>query len=171
LFSNGKLKNPHLLHIELLNLWYIILKGNFFCINRRRNGMSQGLHHIGLSTNNPDRLLLFYKEKLGFTPESTKTVGRELMERIFGILSDCTVTKLRRQNVLIEIFSSGEIRFAEEGGQHRGLNHWSLCVEDKKSFATDKDRDFVFTLAANASQIHLIPTRYHAEIRLPNSKR
>jgi catechol 2,3-dioxygenase-like lactoylglutathione lyase family enzyme len=97
--------------------------------------MNHCVHHIGLCTNNPEELIRFYTDKLGFIDVGTKTVGRELMEKIFGIPADCIMTKLRRESALIEIFTSKNVRFSDAVKSARGLNHWGFEVKDKESFA------------------------------------
>ena len=91
-------------------------------------------HHIGLFTGSPWTLIAFYCDDLGFSVLETKSVGRELMETVFGVSSACELTKLGMDRAVVEVFSPSEGEIAVAPPVHGGLNHWSLGVDDKAAY-------------------------------------
>lgn len=91
-------------------------------------------NHIGLFTNNPLQLIIFYSEKLGFEEGETKILSRKLMERIFRIPSSSTLTKLKLGQVTLEIISPQELNVKKRDNDVSGYNHWGLGVKKKEEF-------------------------------------
>jgi catechol 2,3-dioxygenase-like lactoylglutathione lyase family enzyme len=107
--------------------------------------------HIGILTNNANRLADFYIHKLGFKKEKQEILPASLMKPIFGISTDCQFIRLESarinsarsslgsKGVKIEIFQphslclNGKLRV-------RGYNHWGFCVSDKKKFCQELKR-------------------------------
>ena len=99
--------------------------------------MINSIHHIGIITNNPQELIRFYTEKIGFKKEATKIVPETLMRDIFNISSPCKLTKLKYGQVAIEIISPQDCKLSQKESSIKGYNHWSLGVADKKAFCQE----------------------------------
>jgi len=102
-----------------------------------RKTMTPSCHHLGIFTNNPSSLIKFYKEKLGFEEGGTKLVSRDLMEKIFGIPSSCSLTKLRLGQSVLEIISPQSLNLKRKEYDISGYNHWALEVADKEKFCQE----------------------------------
>ena len=96
--------------------------------------MIPSCHHLGIFTNNPQTLIRFYTEKLGFDQGATKLVSGELMDRIFGIPSPCTLTKLKLGQSVLEVIAPQNLNVKRRDFDVSGYNHWALGVADKKKF-------------------------------------
>lgn len=96
--------------------------------------MTYFCRHIGIITAHPEKLITFYSEKVGFELEETKNVPEDLMERIFGISSPASLTKLKLAQVILEIFSLEEPLIQNRPLDVAGYNHWGLAVGDREAF-------------------------------------
>lgn len=94
-------------------------------------------HHLGVFTSNPQNLIKFYTEKLGFEEGETKLVSEDLMEKIFGIRSTCTLTKLRLGQSILEIITPQNLNLKRRESDISGYNHWALGVTDKNKFSQE----------------------------------
>lgn len=99
--------------------------------------MTSTCHHLGIFTNDPQSLVKFYKEKLGFEEGKTKLVARDLMDQIFGIPSPCTLTKLNLGQSVLEIISPQDLNLKSRESDFSGYNHWALEVVDKEKFCQE----------------------------------
>ncbi|NIM90799.1 MAG: hypothetical protein GTO17_07615 [Candidatus Aminicenantes bacterium] len=99
--------------------------------------MIPSCHHIGLFTNDPKSLIKFYTEKLGFDEEATKIVSAELMDKIFGIKSPCTLTKLKLGQIVLEVIAPQGLNLKPRDFDVSGYNHWALGVADKERFCQE----------------------------------
>ncbi len=97
--------------------------------------MSHFCHHIGLFADDPQRLISFYTEKIGFLRGETKALSQDLMEKIFGVPSPATLTKLKLDQVILEIISVENKRLKESPCGISGYNHWGFGVEDKDALS------------------------------------
>lgn len=91
-------------------------------------------NHIGLGTNNPQKLIKFYTEKLGFKEGKAKLLSKDLMRRIFGISSSGRLTKLRLDRITLEIISPQNLKMKKRDNDISGYNHWGLGVKEKEKF-------------------------------------
>lgn len=91
-------------------------------------------HHIGLFSQDPESLVTFYTEKLGFEHKGSKIISADWMDKIFGFPVASRLIKLGFGSAVIEIFApqSGELVRRTAGSS--GYNHWGLGVEDKESY-------------------------------------
>ena len=101
--------------------------------------MKDRIHHFGLFTAKPDELIEFYTKKLGFVLLGTKVVSASHMEQIFGLRKQSPVAKLKRQDVILELFSPDHIDIPLPGESGLGLNHWGLEVESVETFLTEME--------------------------------
>jgi catechol 2,3-dioxygenase-like lactoylglutathione lyase family enzyme len=114
----------------------------------KMNGMCD---HIGLFSQNPEILVPFYTDKLGFDNLGSKTISKEWMTQIFGIPSVCQLIKLKLGSAVVEIF------VLESGGPDEkimpslGYNHWGMGVEDKESFVQGLESRGVSVLRLEAT--------------------
>ncbi len=99
--------------------------------------MTNYCHHVGIFTNNPQQLIEFYKEKLGFKIGETKEVPENLIKKIFGIQALCKLTKLKFDKVTIEIISPESLNLKKKPNDISGYNHWGLAVQDKEDFCRE----------------------------------
>jgi len=85
-----------------------------------------GCDHIGLFTNNPERLIKFYTEKLEFKKEKDDTLSESITKPIFNISVDCRLIRLKDANgAKIEIFQPIAITLPERKENLSGYNHWA----------------------------------------------
>lgn len=107
--------------------------------------MSLKCHHIGMITNKPRNLIDFYCVKLGFEELGTTMVSQDLMEHIFGVRSPCTLTKMGRDKILLEVIHPQRLELSQKSVDTAGMNHWSLGVKNRDSFVAElKEKDVTF---------------------------
>ncbi len=125
--------------------------------------------HVGLFTNDSDRLVNFYVEKLGFKKEKDTTLPESLTEPIFGVASDCRFVRLAAGNVMIEIFQPTSIKATTRLSSSTGLNHWGYCVGNRETFVEVlKEKSVaIIEVRRNAHRIYFIedPDGNRIEIR------
>lgn len=90
--------------------------------------------HLGLMSSQPLRLREFYVEKLGFTEGESRTVSRDLMQKIFNLPVECRMLKLHRQDSVLEIFSPLDLELQPPPYNTSGFNHFGIWVQDKETF-------------------------------------
>ena len=96
--------------------------------------MNMACHHIGIFAEDPQLLIRFYTQSLGFVEGDTRILSPELTEKIFGIRDECRLTKLKQDQAVIEIFAPLHPSLIEHRSRTAGYNHWALEVEDKEAF-------------------------------------
>jgi len=107
--------------------------------------MEATCNHIGLITRRPQTIINYYTSVLGFEQGESRTLSRDLMEAIFGIPIEATLTKLHFGKVILEVFSSdGDLREKDIHGC--GYNHWGLSVDDKEAFIHEKETAGAYVL-------------------------
>jgi catechol 2,3-dioxygenase-like lactoylglutathione lyase family enzyme len=90
--------------------------------------------HIGLFTNDADRLIRFYQQALGFEVEKDEIVPAAVMRPIFGIADACRLVKLTPSDkvvhaaVKLEIFQLSRLKVSRRKNAAAGYNHWGLKV-------------------------------------------
>lgn len=96
--------------------------------------ISSGCDHIAIFTNNAKKLEFFYREKMGFKKEKEELLPKSLMQRIFGIASDCMFIRLFSDTVKVELFQPTAFRLKERENSLSGYNHWGYTVADRDKF-------------------------------------
>ena len=99
--------------------------------------MIMGCHHIGILTRNPDIVIPFYTRGLGFDEGETRILPAELMEKIFGLASECRLTRLTKNRAVIEVFFPADSDVNDRKLCTMGYNHRALEVEDKEAYVHD----------------------------------
>jgi catechol 2,3-dioxygenase-like lactoylglutathione lyase family enzyme len=107
--------------------------------------MNGECHHIGLFSFNPDKLIVFYTEKMGFELLGVRDISQDWMSRIFGYPSACQLTKLGFGSAILEIFSPRTKSEEPESGPlpSRGYNHWAMGVADKEMYVRELEKNGV----------------------------
>jgi len=98
--------------------------------------MNKTCNHIGLFSDDPQELIPFYEEMLGFERGETKLLPAEVTEKIFGINSRCSLIKLVFGRVVLEVFSLEDKELEKRPSVTKGYNHWGLAVKDRASFVS-----------------------------------
>jgi catechol 2,3-dioxygenase-like lactoylglutathione lyase family enzyme len=103
-----------------------------------KDSVVAGCDHIGMMTNRPDRLIDFYRDKLGFTVEKEDILPSSLMKAIFGVPSRCRFVKMACSGeggtVFIEIFHPLTAVTARRQSRAAGINHWGFRVGSREEF-------------------------------------
>jgi len=104
--------------------------------------MVRTCNHIGLFASDPEGLIAFYSEKIGFEKGEKRSIPAEVTQQIFGIKSRCSLTKLVYGSVVLEVFSLEDTKLEEKPTASKGYNHWGLAVNERESFiAALEDND------------------------------
>ena len=90
--------------------------------------------HIGLFAENPEILVRFYEEKLDFQEAGTRLVPKSLMTPIFGLDADSKMIKLRKGDIILEIFAPEGIELRRKTDDMFGYNHWGITVANKEDY-------------------------------------
>ncbi len=119
--------------------------------SRWYDSVNKIIHHIGLFSRTPEKLIEFYTQKLGFDWVDAKSISKEWMTQIFNAPSACQLVKLRAGSLILEIFSSPEIKLKNQVDLATGYNHWGLGVEDKESFVRELESKGIPVLKLRAT--------------------
>jgi catechol 2,3-dioxygenase-like lactoylglutathione lyase family enzyme len=103
-------------------------------------------HHFGILARNPKKLKEFYIKKLGFEEGETRLLPADLVNQIFSIPSPCYLTKLKRDSLVLELFSLTDMDTENRKSVTAGYNHWGLGVEDKERFVEDLKQNGVLVM-------------------------
>lgn len=90
-------------------------------------------NHIGIFTNNPYRLIDFYRKNFGFRREKEEILAREITQKIFGVNARCIFVKLKSADVVIEIFAPVKKKLKHSFGL-TGFNHIGIGVKEREKF-------------------------------------
>ena len=101
--------------------------------------------HLGLFTNDADRLVRFYCRHFGFTVERDDVLTSTLAGRIFGVPGPCRFIKLapdagNPSSLRMEIFQPLGRKLSRRLNGSVGCNHWGIAVGDRASFARSMAR-------------------------------
>jgi catechol 2,3-dioxygenase-like lactoylglutathione lyase family enzyme len=94
-------------------------------------------HHFGILASNPDKLKDFYIKYLGFEEGETRLLPADLVDQIFAIPSPSSLTKLKHDSLVLEVFSLTDLKTNSRESATVGYNHWGMGVEDKERFVQD----------------------------------
>ena len=101
------------------------------------SGGSYGCDHIGLFTNDADRMARFYGRIFGYRVQKDEVVSASLMRGIFGLSADCRLVKMARAGapaVMIELFEPVGTAASRRRNGSVGYNHFGLSVGDRFAF-------------------------------------
>ncbi len=90
-------------------------------------------NHIGIFTDNPYRMIEFYRYNFGFRRVKEEILDRKLVKHIFGLNAKCLLIKLANNHVVIELFVPLNKKNRMKNFHH-GYNHIGLAVRNRKSF-------------------------------------
>lgn len=101
--------------------------------------------HLGLFTNDADRLVRFYCRHFGFTVEGDDILPSSLARKIFGVTGACRFLKLSVEkgspaSLRIEIFQPLGEKLGRRRAGSVGCNHWGISVGDRAAFARSLSR-------------------------------
>ena len=101
--------------------------------------MTYTCNHIGLFSSQPEELIAFYVEKLGFERGESRFLSKDLMGQIFAVPADCRMTKLFFGEIALEVFTLEGGDLKSRSVDTSGYNHWGLTVEDKEMFCAEAE--------------------------------
>ena len=96
--------------------------------------------HLGLFTNDADRLVRFYCRHFGFVVEGDDLLPSSLVRKIFGVPGACRFVKLSPEkgspaSLRIEVFQPLGEKLGRRRNGSVGCNHWGMSVGDRAAFA------------------------------------
>ncbi len=94
-------------------------------------------HHLGILARDPKKLKEFYIDKLGFEEGETRLLPADLVNQIFRIPFPASLTKLKQDSLVLEVFSLADELTRKRSPVTAGTNHWGMGVEDKERFVQD----------------------------------
>lgn len=100
------------------------------------------LHHIGIFTAHPKRLLNFYLVKLGFKKESESILPRRQAYTLFRIPQDCTMARLIKGDLCVEIFWAQRAIRKSYGAGLTGYNHFGFEISGRDTFCYQLRKKF-----------------------------
>jgi catechol 2,3-dioxygenase-like lactoylglutathione lyase family enzyme len=92
------------------------------------------LHHIGIFTVHPKRMLNFYLTKLGFKEENRSILPKALGLVLFKVSSDCIMARLTRGNVCVEVFWAKAKMQKAPARCAIGYNHIGIEISARDAF-------------------------------------
>ncbi len=100
------------------------------------------LNHIGIFTAHPKRLLNFYTCALGFTTSQEAVLPKRIVYGIFKLRKECTMVKLFKDAVCLEVFWLKEYKLKPNIKGAIGYNHFGLGVENRDAWLMRLIREF-----------------------------
>lgn len=89
--------------------------------------------HLGLLTENAQRIKEFYIRVFAFEPGEETILSGKFVAGIFGINTDCRFIKLRKNGFVIEIFEPVLPGLQKQLAPRIGINHWGYCTKERDS--------------------------------------
>ncbi len=97
--------------------------------------MKQNLcDHIGICTNQAERMVKFYIDKFGFQKSKEEILERSIAKPIFGLNSTFKFIRLTSGSVMIEIFEPMSVPAKRQKNIIAGYHHWGCCVSNRLEF-------------------------------------
>ncbi|MFH2144878.1 MAG: VOC family protein [Candidatus Omnitrophota bacterium] len=90
--------------------------------------------HVGVLTNDAERLKNFYMKKLEFKFEKDMTLKKNLAKKIFNINSDLRFIRLYRSDFKLELFEPITTSLKHKKGVFGGFHHWGFFVNNRKKY-------------------------------------
>ncbi len=92
-------------------------------------------NHIGIFTNNPLRLIHFYRKIGGFKRVSEEILPAQTVRQIFGLNEKCLFIKLLKDDLVIELFKPVRSVLTRKN-RVLGYNHFGICVANKEKYVS-----------------------------------
>jgi catechol 2,3-dioxygenase-like lactoylglutathione lyase family enzyme len=87
--------------------------------------------HVGLFTENAQRIKDFYMRVFGFELGDETILSGAVVADIFGLNADCRFIKLRKEGFVIEVFEPLLPRLQKQLASRVGINHWGCCTKER----------------------------------------
>ena len=87
--------------------------------------------HIGLFTDNAQRIKEFYIRVFDFESGDETTLSEKVIADIFGIKAECRFIKLYKEGFILEIFNPLSAELQKYLAPRIGINHWGCCVKER----------------------------------------
>ena len=114
--------------------------------------------HLGIFTQDPERLIRFYTQKMGFDREKDSLIPRSVIEPIFGIADDCRLIRLALKNLKLELFSPLKASLKKPCNRTAGYNHFGLSTGSRDDFCRKLRRKKVKIIAVkrNSHKVYFV---------------
>ncbi|MBU0633712.1 MAG: VOC family protein [Candidatus Omnitrophica bacterium] len=99
--------------------------------------------HVGVLTNDAERLKNFYMKKLEFKFEKDVILKKTLAKKIFNVSSDFRFIRLYKGNFKLELFEPITTSLKHKKGVFGGFHHWGFFVNNRKKYCEKLKRQKV----------------------------
>ncbi|MEO0094969.1 MAG: VOC family protein [candidate division WOR-3 bacterium] len=90
--------------------------------------------HIGILSNNAERLIKFYKTNLGFRLISAENLSSNIVKKLFKVNTTCCFYRLKFEDLLLEIFQPHKKIKKLYSNKCNGIHHFGLRVQNRELF-------------------------------------
>lgn len=90
--------------------------------------------HIGILTNNAERLIKFYKANLGFRLISAENLSPNIVKKLFKINTTCCFYRLKFDDLLLEIFQPHKKFKKISFREYNGIHHFGFRIRNRENF-------------------------------------
>ncbi len=88
-------------------------------------------NHIGIFTDNPYRMIEFYRNNFGFRRVKEEILDRKIVKLIFGLNKKCLLIKLTNNHTVIELFVPINTNLKKKELKYYGYNHIGFAVKNR----------------------------------------
>ncbi|MEO0128106.1 MAG: VOC family protein [candidate division WOR-3 bacterium] len=114
--------------------------------------------HIGLFTNNADRLINFYKKILKFKLISSERLQTNVVKALFKIKSTACFYRLKSEDLLLEIFVPHSKKKTGKSIIRYGIHHFGMIVKNREEYIKNlrQKKVKIITLKRNGHKVYFI---------------
>lgn len=140
-------------------------------VSRKRKA-AQGIHrcdHIGILTNDAQRLIRFYTKKLDFRKIKEDVLDASTFGIIFGFSVSTRFIKLSTDGLMLELFEPLKKKARSNTMNTTGLNHFGYCVKNRRDYVKrlQKKKVKIIEIKRNGHTVYFVsdPDGNRIEIR------
>ena len=105
-------------------------------VNKKRK-TAESIHrcdHIGILTNDAQKLIRFYTKKLDFKKIKEEILDAATFGRIFGFRTSTRFIRLSTGGLMLELFEPLKKKASSNTSSSTGLNHFGYCVKNRLNY-------------------------------------
>ncbi len=132
----------------------------------------RGIHrcdHIGILTNNAQRLGRFYLHKLDFKKIKEEVLDASTFNKIFGFSVRTRFIRMATDGLMLELFEPLGKKARANAVNNAGLNHFGYCVKNRLNYVKRlrKKRVKIIEIERNGHRVYFVsdPDGNRIEIR------
>ena len=114
--------------------------------------------HIGILTNDAQRLIRFYTDKLDFKKIKEDILDASTFGTLFGFRASSRFIRLSTDGLMLELFEPMEKKASPNTVSSTGLNHFGYCVKNRLNYVKRlrKKKVNIIEIERNAHKVYFV---------------